>query len=132
MAILCIAPACRQIVRDGNSKCEKHRNPKRKDITPKTNQKTRRNTNIYDSQRWRRLSIKQRTKHPFCAHCALDNIVQAANVADHIIEIEDNPKLAYVMSNLQSLCFSCHAIKTKKVEAKRKANQQTKPLLQDL
>lgn len=132
MAVLCVAPACREIVRDNNSRCEKHRNPNRKDITPRVTPKTRRNTNIYDSQRWRRLSLKQRKKHPFCAHCALTNIVKVADVADHIIEIEDDPTLAFVITNLQSLCYSCHLIKTKKVQAKRNTNRPTKPLLQDL
>ncbi|EOW9401891.1 HNH endonuclease [Vibrio cholerae] len=40
------------------------------------------------------------------------NIIKPLDVVDHIVEINDNPELVYVYSNLQSLCHAHHNAKT--------------------
>jgi 5-methylcytosine-specific restriction protein A len=119
-AILCVAASCKEIVRDGTTTCPKHtktvmvnRNEDRK-FTGRANSK------IYDSKRWRNISIKKRTVTPFCEECEKNGIITIANVVDHVVEIKDNPKLAYTWSNLRSLCHGHHNTKTGDERRKRK------------
>lgn len=88
---------------------------------------------IYNTARWKRLSRKQLTLEPFCAMCLKKGRHTTARVADHIIEIRDDPKLAYSIDNLQSLCHSCHNTKTadeKKIRSNiNKITYEEDPLL---
>ena len=125
MAIKCLHPSCKEVVRDGKNRCDKHRKTtnsshstiKHKVLTPK---RDRRNGKFYDSARWRRVSIKQRTKFPMCSSCEDKGITMEAHHADHIVEIEDGGS-PYSLSNLKSLCRSCHTTKTNLVRAERNA-----------
>lgn len=118
-SVLCVAPACKEIVRDGGSRCEKHRKKMTKERTE--NRKFyggRRNSHIYDSARWRRLSIKKRTVNPFCEVCEKNGIMNSADVVDHIIEIEDGGG-AFKWDNLMSMCHHHHNEKTQREKRKR-------------
>lgn len=142
MAKLCCYPACRTIVRDGlNARCEKHRKPQRRLNGTSTGTKIfadkaarhGANRHIYDSARWKRISRKKKTMTPFCELCDPDGSKGIiAKIADHIIEIKDNPQLAFSISNIQSLCFDCHAIKTAEEVRKRTNPSNNKIRLQDL
>ena len=67
----------------------------------------------YDS-RWERVRLQHLMDEPLCRHCAErdDWVVVAADVVDHIIPIAVAPERRLDDSNLQSLCHSCHAIKS--------------------
>lgn len=71
---------------------------------------------FYRTPAWRRLSKAHRAREPLCRHCAERGTVTAATAVDHIHELRDGGD-RYDPSNLQSLCHSCHTIKTH--EAKR-------------
>lgn len=64
----------------------------------------------YDS-RWYRVRRSYIIKHPLCEKCSLLGRTVMAAIVDHIVPLSaGGPK--YDHSNLQSLCRSCHALKT--------------------
>ncbi len=64
---------------------------------------------------WRRLRDSHKTENPLCLHCIQKGFVTVAREIDHIIPFDGlNDPLRLDPSNLQSLCRSCHAIKTHK------------------
>jgi 5-methylcytosine-specific restriction protein A len=66
---------------------------------------------IYESTRWRKLRALKLRHEPLCRLCPPDYRRPAVEV-DHILPIRDRPDLAWVWSNLQSLCRECHSRKT--------------------
>ena len=61
----------------------------------------------YDST-WRRLSVQFRAANPICMRCS----EAPATLADHIVPIRVDPGRRLDVTNLQSLCDSCHKVKT--------------------
>lgn len=108
---VCAAAGCKNIAVN-KSRCELHQHK----IQPKTAQATRSSTtvndHIYQSTKWRKLRDRKFKQNPICEHCIKYNKITPTDVIDHIIEINDNPELAYVYSNLQALCHKCHNTKT--------------------
>jgi len=93
-----------------------------------------RNSAIYGSNRWRLLSAKVR-RGASCIRCGA-TAEDGRLYADHIIEIADRPDLAFVESNLQVLCASHHAAKTRAEARRRSVNgygrqddKATKPVI---
>ncbi len=121
-AFLCIAPSCKVIVRDGTKRCTKHTKAVKKHKVEARKFTGRRNSKIYDSAAWRRLSKKKKVIMPFCESCYNNKHEVVGDVCDHILEIEDYPKLAYLMDNLMTLCHNCHNEKTADVAGARKRN----------
>jgi 5-methylcytosine-specific restriction protein A len=74
---------------------------------------------IYDSD-WRKLRMKQLIKNPFCLHCEATGILTEAKQVDHIEPVVIAPHRRLDPTNLQSLCVSCHSIKTAKENQSRK------------
>lgn len=60
----------------------------------------------YDRQ-WRKVRAAYLEAHPRCCCCP-----EPAALVDHIIKVRDAPHLRLVWSNLQGMCYSCHARKT--------------------
>ena len=140
MAKLCCYPSCSEIVRDGLSgRCIKHRKAgstiQGKSTSTKIykNKESRKaaNRHIYDSARWRRVSLKKRTITPFCEHCEDEGVMAVADLVDHIIEIKDGAA-PFQTSNLMSLCYQHHAKKTANEVRTRAISNTDKPHLQDL
>lgn len=113
-----MSPSCYSIAVDGETRCEKHLVKRKKEVIKNRN-RDRRNAHIYDSTRWRVLSKKYRVANPLCEVCLAQGIETYADVVDHIVEIEDDPSLAFVWSNLMSMDHACHAAKTSKEKRKR-------------
>lgn len=89
-------PECRTIVR-GSGLCA---------TCKKTRYASRRH--VYATKRWRLLRDQVLSEEVVCRHCSF---ARATDV-DHIQPLAIRPELAYVRSNLQGLCVSCHSIKT--------------------
>ena len=107
---VCSFPSCKNIATK-NSRCDIHqRELKAKKQSNRSS--TTLNEHIYQSTRWRKL--------PLCEHCLKANVYKPVQIVDHIVEINDDESLAYVYSNLQSLCHSCHRVKTAKAARERK------------
>jgi 5-methylcytosine-specific restriction protein A len=66
----------------------------------------------YDGE-WNKLARSYRREHPLCEHCLRGGRTTAASLVDHVIPIRgphDPRRLDW--GNLQSLCRSCHTLKT--------------------
>lgn len=61
----------------------------------------------YDHQ-WSKLSKAKLAANPVCEMCCHT----LASLVDHIRPVRSRPDLRLCWENLQSLCRSCHAIKT--------------------
>lgn len=62
---------------------------------------------FYSRPRWRRLRAMKLRSNPICERCPA-----AANEVHHRIERKKRPDLAFVLSNLESLCKPCHSRET--------------------
>src|SRR5262245_49430449 len=71
---------------------------------------------IYDSQKWHDLRLMYFSKHPLCVDCKSRGKVTAASHVVHVTSVADAPELAWIWSNLQALCHSCHSEKTAQVD----------------
>lgn len=65
----------------------------------------------YDS-RWQKARDGYLRSHPLCVHCERAGRVVAANEVDHIVPHKGDMVLFWDNSNWQSLCKSCHSLKT--------------------
>ena len=71
--------------------------------------------NLMNSREWRALRTSWLSDHPLCARCAEQGYVRAAQCVHHLTPIEsgrtdeDCRALAFSPTNLQSLCYQCHA-----------------------
>lgn len=63
----------------------------------------------YTSAKWKRkaAAIKKRDGY-MCVHCKRYGRMRPAQVVHHIKHVDEYPELAYVDSNLESLCIACH------------------------
>lgn len=77
------------------------------------NYRNQENDKFYHSREWKRVRGLQLSKHPLCIMCS-----HPASIVDHIVEIQDGgAKLS--LTNLQSLCTSCHNTKTQEQKQHR-------------
>ena len=76
----------------------------------KTNYKTRKKERKYKTNHptWLKLRAAQLRREPLCVDCNKQGKVTPANTVDHI----DGNSWNNLQSNLQSMCTSCHTIKT--------------------
>lgn len=64
---------------------------------------------LYNSTAWKKLRKQKLTESPLCEHCAIVNEFVIANVVHHIVEVKHDWNKRLDMSNLVSLCNTCHA-----------------------
>lgn len=67
---------------------------------------------VRSSARWqkvRKLALA-RDRH-LCVECLKRDRLTRATVVDHVVMLREAPHLAYVLSNLASLCSGCNARK---------------------
>ena len=69
----------------------------------------------YDA-RWRQARLTFLADNPLCKHCGDNDKVVAADVVDHILPHRGDQDLFWDQSNWQSLCYSCHSVKTTTVD----------------
>lgn len=84
---------------------------RRKD-SPTTHRQGRNNRAFYQSARWHRLSLQFRKANPLCAKCLKEGHTRLGQCADHVIPLVQWTGDPYAVSNLQTLCKSCHSKKT--------------------
>ena len=106
----CRAPGCPVLIPMGSGgRCDAHRKPKEARWSDDGLSADERG---YDF-RWRKLRAMYLRNHPLCALCEERGEVKAAAMVDHIVPIrKGGARLSE--ENLQSLCVSCHLIKTAK------------------
>lgn len=106
----CKYPGCPNLVPPGHMYCEEHQRECDQQYDAQRGTSAQRG---YDA-RWRRLRRMVLARHPLCAdpfeiHAMRDEVVLATEV-DHITPLRDGGSNS--LSNLQSLCKSCHSRKT--------------------
>jgi 5-methylcytosine-specific restriction enzyme A len=63
---------------------------------------------LYQLERWRKISRRKLDASPCCALCASRGLVVPATVTDHIVEHRGDPRKFWDETNLQTLCASCN------------------------
>ena len=66
----------------------------------------------YQSRQWRNLRQIQLSKHPLCAACLSEGRITPALHIDHLFPWSQLGEDAFHINVFQSLCQSCHSIKT--------------------
>lgn len=64
---------------------------------------------FYKSAAWRRCRALKLGQDPLCEHCKAADRITPATQVHHVKERRDRPDLAFTLSNLESLCISCHS-----------------------
>ena len=111
----CTEPGCSELVYEPKtSKCPAHRREQRKQQASayKSRTENTKYVEFYNSPQWRAISTNHRKRYPLCKHCLDIGITKPADVVDHIIELRDQFEKRFDLTNLQSLCHSCHNSKT--------------------
>ena len=67
---------------------------------------------LHLGHRWRKLRLRYLVDNPLCIECKRSGRTEAAVDVHHKIRRMDAPELAYDVSNLESLCRSCHSKET--------------------
>lgn len=112
----CRVSSCANLVKGEIAYCPKHIH-----LAPTgwVSKKHHERQKVYHTARWRKTSMLFRQEHPLCKTCEANGLVRAAQLVDHIIPISQGGDI-YDWNNLQSLCTSCHQIKTGKENAEYK------------
>jgi len=89
----------------------------------KTKQPTKksRNQEFYNSTEWRKLRAKKFSMTPLCEACEKLGLVTVGSQIDHIQSIATGGQ-PLCLSNLQTLCYSCHGRKSAKEQKAEKMN----------
>lgn len=75
--------------------------------------------NLYNNNRWRNARSIFLRNNPLCVMCG-----QPATVVDHSIPHRGNEEIFWDQSQLQSLCSSCHGIKTCQEDLERRRDRR--------
>ena len=102
----CTTPGCSQLVSSG--KCEAHRKADDKQYDQRRGSATARG---YDA-RWRSARLSYLSRHPLCASCEKDGLIEPATVVDHVKPHKGDVRLFWDVDNWQPLCKRCHDRKT--------------------
>ena len=94
----CTAPGCARLA-VMRGRCEQHK----RDTRPSAARRG------YDRE-WQRIRDEYLANHPYCESRAHDGQYVRGVLVDHIVPLVDGGTSAD--SNLQTLCSSCHSIKT--------------------
>ena len=89
--------------------CEKHR--KERNIQYSRFNRDAELNRFYKSKEWRELRRSYLDGHPLCAMCLKEGRYTTATIVDHIVPIRQGGARLDI-NNLQSLCLSCHTIKS--------------------
>lgn len=71
------------------------------------------NQQFYQSKEWQAVRKEYIKNNPFCAECLKSGVVVMGTHIDHIIPWQIGGD-KFDFENLQTLCHSCHSIKTYK------------------
>lgn len=115
---LCKHPGCGALVRGGY--CDQHKAAaavNRKQGQQDYNRRRAESDRLYSTQRWRKLSIVYKKRHPLCCECERNGLVRATEIVDHIKPAKSHPELFWEWSNLRPLCHDCHNRVGEKVRA---------------
>lgn len=76
----------------------------------RSNVETRR---LYRTSRWRALRMQVLTEDPVCRDCETKGLTRLNTEVDHIVPHQNDLVLFWDRSNLQGMCATHHALKTR-------------------
>ncbi|NDI33612.1 HNH endonuclease [Chengkuizengella sediminis] len=105
----CNQPSCSKLTREAY--CDEHKKDSNQYYDKYIREK--KSKAFYQSKEWKIVRQQALTRnHHLCQYCLKQRQITPADMADHITPIKDDWSLRLVLSNLQSLCNSCHNKKT--------------------
>lgn len=108
--------SCTTLTRDASGYCEDHKHLKVESNRQYDKSRDKKGVTFYNSGQWKKVRQAALTRdNGLCQHCLKDGDITMADMVHHIIEIRVNWLLRLVLSNLVSLCDSCHS----KIDHKR-------------
>ena len=69
-------------------------------------------SSFYNSSAWKRLRLAHLSASPWCVFCLELGLHVPGNHVDHVETIASRPDLKLDDDNLQTLCITCHSVKT--------------------
>ena len=81
--------------------------------TQKATEERKAFNSAYQTAFWRQLRVIQLSKQPMCACCLCRGIITPAEHVDHVFPWARLSPQAFKRNIFQSLCQSCHTIKTR-------------------
>lgn len=108
----CRKPGCVQLGERGY--CKEHAEEKEKQYNIRRGSAYSRGYNS-DWQKARLMFLK---RNPICVHCLEQGIYKQAKEVDHIVAHRGSRDLFWDVSNWQSLCKTCHSVKTSKEDGR--------------
>jgi 5-methylcytosine-specific restriction protein A len=111
---ICRYPGCKTLL-DEPGYCVKHKRPA--NTAKPFENASRSNEPFYHTVRWRKLRKEHLRENEYCIRCGSKESL----TADHIIPPSGDESLFFDAANLQTLCDTCHRIKTQReIEERRK------------
>lgn len=102
----CSVASCKSMSIEGSYYCSKHKEEfKTPDNRPSARERGY-------TKEWENTSKEYLLKNPLCVNCLSNGKEVKATVTDHKLNAQGYPNLFWSESNWQSLCHSCHSIKT--------------------
>jgi 5-methylcytosine-specific restriction protein A len=108
----CKQSGCRELTRDGYCETHAHVADTNKAERNKYYDKHRdkKYVDFYHSDAWEKLRLMAlRRDRGLCVSCYKRNKIVSADMVHHIVEVKANWMLRLTISNLVSLCNSCHS-----------------------
>lgn len=106
----CNKVGCKALINTTETYCDKHSNNDYKmyEKIRTSTEEGRRYKRFYDSKEWKSVRYQAFLRDGFCCvRCGRE-----VTIGDHIIPTKVRWDLRLVLSNVQSMCFECHNIKT--------------------
>jgi 5-methylcytosine-specific restriction protein A len=116
----CNKIGCNSLTREGY--CDIHKEEKQlQQREYDRNVRDQKHKQYYNSVEWKKARELALMRDNFlCVKCRLNGKLKQADVVDHITELQDDFSLRSTLTNLQSLCHSCHNRKTEEERKKRR------------
>jgi 5-methylcytosine-specific restriction enzyme A len=96
----CAEVGCSELVR--KPRCDEHRRVRDHERSLTQARQTR------SSVAWQRVRAEKRRVDPCCEDCRARGVLTPTQEIHHVRSLSEAPELALEMSNLRSLCVSCH------------------------
>ena len=106
----CPHVGCKELTRGG--RCDKHKREQQRQH--EGTEERLADQRFYNGTRWRKLREVKLGRDPLCQECKRQGRTKLAQEVHHLIPRKRMPEMAYVMSNLESLCTPCHSKETAK------------------
>lgn len=73
---------------------------------------------LYDKNRWTKVSLHYRRNNPLCERCEDAGRTKPVKLVHHIVPVNSGGD-PYKESNLQALCYKCHAVIHRELDEER-------------